>query len=142
MADKLTDKTFQFELVSPEKVLASELAYMVTVPGEAGDFGVLADHAPVLSSIRPGVVTIVSPEGVSRRLFVSGGFVDVTPATCSLLAEEAVALEDLNKAELETSLVNLRDDLGFAKDDQLKVARLHKQITVTEAKLAALAQAA
>ena len=140
--DKLTDKTFQFELVSPEKVLASEPAYMVTVPGEAGDFGVLADHAPVLSSIRPGVVTIITADGATRRLFVSGGFVDVTPSTCSLLAEEAVALDDLNKAELEATLANLRDDLGFAKEDQLKSARLHKQITLTEAKLAAISQAA
>lgn len=140
--DKLTDKTFQFELVSPEKVLASEAAYMVTVPGEAGDFGVLADHAPVLSSIRPGVVTIITADGTTRRLFVSGGFVDVTPSTCSLLAEEAVSLDELNKAELEQSLANLRDDLGFAKDDQLKAARLHKQITLTEAKLAAISQAA
>ena len=136
--DKLTDKTFQFELVSPEQVLASEQVYMVEIPGEAGNFGVLADHAPLLSSVRPGVVTITAPDMTQRQLFVAGGFADVTGKACSLLAEEAVPLSELNAAKLEEELTHLKDDLGFAKDDQVKAQRIYKQIAVVEAKLAAL----
>jgi F-type H+-transporting ATPase subunit epsilon len=139
MADKLTEKTFQFELVSPEKVLASEEAYMVVVPGEAGDFGVLADHSPLLSSIRPGVVTVTSPDGGVRKIFVAGGFADVNGKICSVLAEEAVNVNELDKAALQEELKNLKDDLGFAKEDHVKVARLTRQIAVTEAKIAAAA---
>ncbi len=140
--DKLTDKTFQFELVSPEQVLASEQVYMVEIPGEAGNFGVLADHAPLLSSVRPGVVTITAPDMSQRQLFVAGGFADVTGQSCSLLAEEAVLLAELSAPKLEEELSHLKDDLGFAKDDQVKAQRIYKKIAVTEAKLDALRQAA
>lgn len=140
--DKLTDKTFQFELVSPEQVLASEQVYMVEIPGEAGNFGVLAEHAPLLSSVRPGVVTITAPDMSQRKLFVAGGFADVTEHACSLLAEEAVALSELSESGLEQELANLKDDLNFAKDDELKSARIYKKIAVAEAKLDALRHAA
>lgn len=140
--DKLTDKTFQFELVSPEQVLASEQVYMVEIPGEAGNFGVLADHAPLLSSVRPGVVTITAPDMSQRQLFVAGGFADVTGQSCSLLAEEAIALSELSVPKLEEELNHLKDDLGFAKDDQVKAQRIYKKIAVAEAKLDALRPAA
>jgi len=142
MADKLTDKTFQFELVSPERILASEEASMVIVPGGEGEFGVLADHAPMLSSLRPGVVSVTSPSGEVKRIFVSGGFVDVTGELCSVLAEEAVNLNDLDRASLEEKLKNLEDDMGFAKDDHAKASHIQKTIDIVRAKLAALAQAA
>lgn len=138
--EKLTEKTFQFELVSPEQVLASEPAYMVTIPGEAGDFGVLADHAPLLSSIRPGVVTIVSPDMTQRQLFVAGGFADVNNNVCSVLAEEAVPLAELDAAKVEGEIANLKDDLAFAKDDQVKIQRIYRQIAAAEAKLLAIRQ--
>lgn len=139
MADKLTDKTFQFELVSPERVLASEEASMVVIPGEAGDFGVLADHAPLLSSIRPGVVTVTSPSGEQKKIFVAGGFADVGGKTCSVLAEEAISVADLDRGALEGQLKNLEDDLGFAKDDAVKAAGIRGLIEVTKAKIAAAA---
>lgn len=137
MADKLTEKTFQFELVSPERVLASEEAYMVVIPGEAGDFGVLADHAPLLSSIRPGVVVVTSPSGEQKKIFVAGGFADVSGKICSVLAEEAVNVDDLDKSAIETEIKNLEDDLGFAKDDAVKSAFLARQLDVAKAKAAA-----
>ncbi len=142
MAEKLTDKTFQFELVSPERILASEEASMVIVPGGEGEIGVLADHAPLLSSLRPGVVTVTSPSGEVRRIFVSGGFVDITGDLCSVLAEEAVNVNDLDRAKLDEKLKDLEDDLGFAKDDHVKAAHIQRSIDVVRAKLAALAQAA
>ncbi len=139
MAEKLTDKTFQFELVSPERVLASEEASMVVVPGEAGDFGVLADHAPLLSSIRPGVVTVTSPDGSVRKIFVAGGFADVNGKICSVLAEEAVNVNEIDRAKVEDQLKNLQDDLSFAKDDAIKAAFIQRQIEVAKVKLAAAA---
>src|SRR5687768_3780862 len=135
MADKLTDKTFQFELVSPEKVLASEEASMVVVPGEAGDFGVLADHAPLLTSIRPGVVVVTAPSGETKKIFVAGGFADVSATTCSVLAEEAVDVGDIDKSVVETEIRNLEDDLGFVKDDAVKTAAILREIDVAKAKL-------
>ena len=139
MADQITTKTFQIELVSPEQLLASEEATMVVIPGEAGDFGVLADHAPLLSSIRPGVVTITSPDGSVKRLFVAGGFADVSGKTCSVLAEEAVNVNDLDKTKLDEALKNLQDDLGFSADDVVKKARVLNDIEITKAKIAAIA---
>jgi len=140
MADALTDKTFQFELVSPERILASIDARMVIVPGEDGDFGVLADHAPLLSSMRPGVVTVTSAEGDVQRIFVSGGFADVTGTQCSVLAEEAISVSDLDRDALSADLKNLEDDLEFAKEDAVKRAHVQREMDVTRAKLAALSE--
>lgn len=128
---------FKFELVSPERVLLSEDVKMVTVPGEEGDFGVLARHAPLLSSIRPGVVSVTGLDGNLRKIFVAGGFADVGPELLSVLAEEAVPVADLNKAELEGQLKNLEEDLAFSKDDAAKAAQIRNQITLTTAKIQA-----
>lgn len=137
MAEALTNKTFQFELVSPEQILASEEAVMVIVPGEEGEFGVLADHAPLLSSMRPGVVSVTSPEGTVRKIFVSGGFADVDGKQCSVLAEEAVNVDELNADKLREKLTDLKDDLEFAKEDAVKTAHINREIEVVKAKLAA-----
>jgi F-type H+-transporting ATPase subunit epsilon len=139
MADAPINTTFQFELVSPEKILVSAEAKMVIVPGEEGDFGVLAQHAPLLSAIRPGVVSITPASGEERKIFVAGGFADVTPSLLSLLAEEAVDVKDIDKSKLEQDLKNLEDDLGFAKDDAVKTTALKGQIEVAKAKLFAAA---
>ena len=139
MADALPEKTFQFDLVSPEKLLSSEQAQMVVIPGEAGDFGVLAGHSPLLSSIRPGVVTVYLPGGVQQKIFVAGGFADVNGANCAVLAEEAVNVNDINRAEAEQQLKNLEEDLSAAKDDAVKAAAVRARIAVAEAKIAAAA---
>src|ERR1700744_4263440 len=99
MADKITDKTFKFELVSPERILASEEVGMVVVPGGDGDFGVLAEHAPLVSTIRPGVVAVYMPSGEVKKIFVSGGFADVTGTLCSVLAEEAVNVNEIDRSK-------------------------------------------
>jgi len=138
MAETFTSKTFQFELVSPECVLASEEVSLAVVPGEAGEFGVLAGHAPMLSSIRPGVVAVHLPSGEVRKIFVAGGFADVNGALCSLLAEEAVNVSDLNRAQIEEGLKTLREGLELAKEDALKAAHLRHRIEVEQAKLDAV----
>jgi F-type H+-transporting ATPase subunit epsilon len=139
MADKLTDKTFKFELVSPERILSSEEASMVVIPGTDGDFGVLWGHAPLLSSIRPGIVSIHLPSGEEKKLFIAGGFADVSGETCSVLAEEAIKVEDIDKAQVDEQLHNLANDLSAVGDDYVKKANIERDINIAKAKLAAAA---
>lgn len=138
MSTLLSTKTFHFELVSPEKVLVSEEVAMVEIPGEAGNFGVLADHAPLLSSIRPGIVIVTMADGSEKKIFVAGGFADVNATMCSVLAEQAVNLNEINRAEVETQIKDLQDDFTFAKNDPIKQAILQKQIRVAQAKIEAV----
>lgn len=135
MADLPSSKTFKFELVSPERVLASEEVGMVVVPGTEGDFGVLAEHSPLVSSLRPGVVTVYAPSGETKKIFVAGGFADVSPTLCSLLAEEAVNVADIDRAKVEMQLKELNEKLTAA-DDAAR-AGLQHDIAVAQAKLAA-----
>ncbi len=127
----------EFELVSPERLLMSEPVEMVVVPGAEGDFGVLAGHAATVSSIRPGVLAVFENGDVTARVFLSGGFAEVTPERCTVLADDATALEDLDRAEIEKSIADLRDDINVARDDAEKEAA-EKALTIAEAKIAAL----
>jgi F-type H+-transporting ATPase subunit epsilon len=83
---------FHFEIVTPERLVRSEDAYMVTVPGSEGDMGILAGHAPVMSSLRDGVVRIYATDGaISTEIAVSGGFVEVNEKGLTILAESVTA---------------------------------------------------
>lgn len=132
----MPEKT-EFELVSPERLLLSESVEMVVVPGSEGDFGVLAGHAATVSSIRPGVLAVFENGNVTSRVFVSGGFAEVTPERCTVLADEAIALEDLSRDEIEKAIADLRDDANAARDDRER-ARAEKSLAIAEAKTAAL----
>src|SRR5271156_974348 len=79
----------QFELVTPERLLISEAVEMVVVPGTEGNFGVLPGHALLISTIRPGAIEVYEGQRVTRRIFVAGGFADVTPERCTVLADDA-----------------------------------------------------
>lgn len=120
-----------FELVSPERLLLSEDVDMVEVPGEEGDFGVLVRHAPLISTLRPGVIKVHDGGNVTQRIFVAGGFAEVTPQRCTVLAEEAVEVGEIDKAAAEQRLSDARDDLLDAKDDAQK-ATAERQIKVAE----------
>jgi len=115
MADNL-----QFDLVSPEKLLLSEAVEMVTVPGAEGDFGVLADHAPFISILRPGVLVVTRGNGQEERIFVRGGFADVTPTGLTVLAEDAVAVSEINRADLDQRIQDAREDLADAASDEAR----------------------
>ena len=132
-------KYIQFELVSPERILASEEAAMVVVPGGDGDFGVLAGHTPLVSTIRPGVVSVYAPDGAIKKIFVSGGFADVDGKICSVLAEEAVNVNEIDRAKAEQNLSDLRNELAGAGDDAVKKDNLALSIAIAEAKVAAAA---
>lgn len=140
MAETAISKTFLFELVSPEKVVVSEQVLMAIVPGSEGDFGVLAGHAPILSAVRPGTVTLTLTDHSQRRIFVSGGFADVNGTSCSVLAEEAVDVNELDKRESQLQLSALKDDYVLAMhEDRLKAASIQKQIEVATARVEAIA---
>lgn len=116
MADKLA-----FELVSPEKLLISAEVDMVVVPGTEGDFGVLSGHAPVVSTLRPGVID-VNDDTAEARIFVRGGFAEVTPAGLTILAEDALNLAELDTAELDQRIQNATEDVADAADDISRAA--------------------
>jgi F-type H+-transporting ATPase subunit epsilon len=132
-------KYIQFELVSPERILASEEASMVVIPGGDGDFGVLADHTPLVSTIRPGIVSVYTPSGEVKKIFVSGGFADVDGKICSVLAEEAVNVTDINRADVEQKIKDLAAELADSGHDAVKKNNLLRNIAIADAKLAAAA---
>jgi|SRR5208282_2950556 len=131
MAEKL-----RFELVSPERLLRSEEVEMVVVPGAEGNFAALPRHAPLLSLLRPGTLDIYEGREVVARYFVAGGYAEVTPERCTVLADEAMALSEIDRAAVEAALEELGEDLEDAKDDAER-ARIKAKIAVAEAKLKA-----
>jgi F-type H+-transporting ATPase subunit epsilon len=140
MADaKASNKTFDFELVSPEAKLISEPAWQAVVPGEEGAFTVLAGHSSLVASIKPGVVQVWT-QGADKpqRIFISGGLADVTGANLTVLAEEAVNVDALDKTSIEESIKNIEDDLKLAERDKAKKARLQKDLVIARAQMAAI----
>ncbi|MEO1101647.1 MAG: F0F1 ATP synthase subunit epsilon [Pseudomonadota bacterium] len=106
MTDKLT-----FSLVSPARELFSGEVDHVIAPGSDGEFGVLANHAPFMSTLKNGVVRVLEGETVTMRIFVRGGFADVTPDGLTILAEEAKDLADVDASEVATELQQTREEL-------------------------------
>ncbi len=128
MAEKLA-----FELVSPERVLASGEAEMVVVPGSEGDFGVLPLHAPTLSLLRPGVIRIYEGDRVQERIFVAGGFAEVRPEGLIVLAEEAEPVARIDREEALARVRDLEEDLAEAKDEEER-ARIERRLEVARAR--------
>lgn len=110
---------FKFDLVSPERLLLSEHVEAVVVPGTDGDMTVMALHAPTMTTVRPGVVTVMR-QGGSEKFVVFGGFADITPEGCTLLAESAFRVADLDRADLERNVQMAREDVRDAKDDMTR----------------------
>ena len=123
---------FTFDLVSPEKLLLSDEVEMVVVPGAEGDFGVLIGHAPLISALRPGVIDTYTGTKVKKRIFVAGGFAEVTGERCTVLAEEAMPVEDIDPSEAETRIASAREALGDA-DNELARAQAEAALAVGEA---------
>jgi F-type H+-transporting ATPase subunit epsilon len=108
--------TFSFELVSPERVLFSGEATQVVVPASEGEITVLANHAPFMSALRAGIVTVDN----GKRLFVRGGFVDVSPKGLTLLAEHAIAVEEIDIEKASAQIRDAEEDLRDAKTDEAR----------------------
>lgn len=135
MADA-TAKKIRLELVSPEKLLLAEDVSMVVMPGTEGQFGVLADHIPLVSTLEPGVIDVYQDGKVDHRIFVAGGFVEVDGERCVVLAEDAAPLEKLNADEIRQKCRDLKDDIKVAETDAARLLAANK-LTVAEAMLAA-----
>ena len=112
--------TLHFELVSPERLLSSGEVDSVSIPGTDGDMGIYEGHAPVLSTLRPGVVTITRSTGAAERIFVRGGFAEVNPKGLTLLAEIAIPLAELDAATLAQQIKDAEEDFADAKDDETR----------------------
>ena len=106
---------FRFELVSPEKLLFSGDVESVVVPSTEGEFMVMANHAPVMASLRPGVVTVGETAGGTSKLYVRGGFAEVSAKGLTILAEEAIPLAELDAAKLDQQLRNAEEDVTDAQ---------------------------
>ena len=133
-------EAFQFELVSPERLLISEAVDEVVVPGADGDFGVLAGHAPFMSTVRPGFIEVKHTSGSTSKIFVQGGFADTGPAGLTILAEQAIPVEDLEAEVIAAEVKDAEEDLADATTDAARTAAELKvgQLREVQAALASL----
>ncbi len=132
----MADGKVEFELVSPERLLMSEPVDMVVVPGAEGDFGVLPRHSLLISAVRRGVIQVWKNNAVNDRIFVAGGFCEVTAERCTVLAEEGVRVDDIDKNAVQAELKNLREDAADARTQDERSA-VESRIAVREAMLEA-----
>jgi F-type H+-transporting ATPase subunit epsilon len=110
---------FHFELVSPENFVFSGDVREVIVPGSEGQFTVLAGHAPLIATLKPGIVHIHG-DGIARDYFIRRGFAEVTPAGLAILAEHAQAVEEIDTTTFDGIINDLREDMADARDDQTR----------------------
>ena len=122
--------TISFDLVSPENLIFNDEVGMIIVPGKDGDFGVLPGHSKVMSSLRPGRVMVYGEDkNLLKSFFVSGGFAEVNPEKCIVLAESVDEINKLEKSAIEKEVQDLE-----GQDNQIA----HEQLTISKAKLDAL----
>ena len=123
-----------FDLVSPERLLLSTEAEMVTVPGSEGYLGVMAGHAPLVTTLRAGMID-VNRDGRDDRYFIRGGFAEISPAKITVLAEEALPMTELDLAVLDQRIKDAQDDEIAAKTDadRLKAAQLVDDLKLVRA---------
>jgi F-type H+-transporting ATPase subunit epsilon len=111
---------FNFELVSPERLLVSEKVTEVVIPATLGEMTVLANHAPTMTTIKPGVVRVKLASGEVNKYVVFGGFADILPTGCTLLAESAVSTGELSRDMLQSRIEAARNELDNAQNDEHK----------------------
>lgn len=128
MADKLN-----FELVSPERALASEACDMVVMPGEDGDLGILVEHAPMVVLLRPGAIAVHDGGDVTKRFFVAGGFAEVRPEGCIVLTEEGFDLQDVGRDRAAMRLDTAQRDLADITEEGPAKERAERSVNVAEA---------
>lgn len=128
----------QFELVSPEELVLSKQAAMVTVPGGEGDYGVLAGHAPMITTVRAGVIEVFDRDNgaATDRIFVAGGFAEVTNERCTVLAEQAIPVSALDRTQIEEEVRDL--ETSYTRANDAERSHLESQLAVAKAKLQAI----
>lgn len=130
----MTTASFHFSLATPEKVLLDQVVRMVVIPGIKGDIGVLKDHAPLLTLLRPGVITIYEETTLPLKIFVEGGFTNITPEKCVALVPAGMSLEVLDKHALELEIKSLLEaiDKSGTAEERKKVSQ---NLTIAQTKL-------
>ncbi|MET1025609.1 MAG: F0F1 ATP synthase subunit epsilon [Dongiaceae bacterium] len=134
MADQV-----HFELVSPERLELATDVEMVVVPGVEGDFGVLPGHMPLISTVRPGIIYVFRDGKVAERIFVEGGFAEVTPESCTVLAEHAKPVAGIDRDKALQAVQDAKEDAEDAKDDIAK-EEAAKAVAIADARLAAVTE--
>ncbi|MEZ7844996.1 MAG: ATP synthase F1 subunit epsilon [Rhodospirillales bacterium] len=127
--------TVEFELVSPAKLLKSEPVEMVVVPGAEGDLGVLPGHSALIATVRPGVIDIHEGGSVKERIFVAGGFCEISPERCTVLAEEAIEVSAIDKVAAQKRLEDAT--LAWKNADDANKAKAEAERRIAEAMVAA-----
>ncbi|WP_337181530.1 F0F1 ATP synthase subunit epsilon [Shinella sp.] len=112
--------SFNFELVSPERLLVSGSVSEVVIPATEGEMTVMANHAPTMTTIKPGIVTVKTADGKKDRYVVFGGVAAIVPTGCTLLAESAVHVDDFNSEDITRRIETARKELDHAKSDDQK----------------------
>ena len=107
--------TLQFDLVSPERRLASVVATEVQIPGADGDLTSMEGHSPTITTLRPGILRVIGATG-TQAYVVTGGFAEITAAGVSVLAERAIALEEATPALMDTLVAEMRDLAAVTQD--------------------------
>jgi F-type H+-transporting ATPase subunit epsilon len=130
------DRKFELELVTPERLLLSESVDMAVIPGSEGDFGVLAGHTLLIATLRPGVIDVYQGERITERLFVAGGFAEVTETRCTVLADAALPLAEIDAGATQAEIDRLQAELAEAGSDVNRQAIL-SALAVAEARLTA-----
>ena len=115
--------TISFDLVSPENLIFSDNVNMIIVPGKEGDIGVLPKHSSLLSSLRPGRLMIYNNKQLIKNFFVSGGFVEINPEKCIVLAEEVSEMSSLDKATIETLIKKLENEKNSESKQEYLIAK-------------------
>ena len=113
-------EAFKFELVSPARLVLSEEVAQVMVPGAEGDFTMLKGHSPFMTTVRPGVLEATSATGKVTKIFVRGGFADATPAGLTILAEQAMPVEELKADVIAKEIKDAEEDVADAKTAEAK----------------------
>ncbi len=125
-----------FDVITPSRVLLSDSADMVVAPGGDGDFGVLPGHAPLLTTLRPGVIDVHRGGKVTTRIFVAGGFAEFSDNCLTVLAEEAEAVSDIELTRAEERLASALENLEAA--DDAKKSNAEAEVRIAEAMVAAV----
>ncbi len=116
--------TISFDLVSPENLIFNDDVGTIIVPGKDGDLGVLPGHSQVMSSLRPGRVMVYSQDkNLVKSFFVSGGFAEINPEKCIVLAESVVELNSLDKSSIEKEIEELGSKESKESEEQLSIAK-------------------
>ncbi len=123
-----------FSLISPERVLLERPVSMAVLPGIEGDMGILPNHSPLITLLRPGTITLYDQEEITMKMFVEGGFAEVTPETCTVLVTAGIPVDRLNKDTLDIEIQTLLDNKAHSSTPE-EQKKIDKNLTIARAKL-------